>query len=159
FQAFSHSDFDPGFPIQAITAGDVIYTGNRYPVEFQNDFFFEDVTRGNVFVIDTNDRRDVSFLYNTTDTPVHFSQGPDGYVYYAGLSAGVIGRLLIEPARIEIPLATGGNATFDSSSLVYTLTPDTTGQKGTAMSTTRIDLQHDFTISFQAYLGTDDGGG
>src|SRR5262249_36617852 len=55
-------------------------------------------------------------------------------------------------------LAIGGNATFDFASAVYTLTPDTTWQKGTAMSTTRIDLQHDFTISFQAYLGTADGG-
>jgi hypothetical protein len=103
FQAFSHSALDPGFQIQAITAGDVIYSGNQYPAGFQNDFFFEDVVRGNVFVIDTNDRRDVSFLYNSPDTPVHFSQGPDGYVYYAGLSSGVIGRLLItatSPASI-----------------------------------------------------------
>jgi glucose/arabinose dehydrogenase len=102
FQAFSHSDLDPGFQIEAITAGDVIYTGTRYPA-FQNDFFFTDIVRGNVFVVDTSDRRDVSFLYQTTDTPVHFSQGPDGYVYYAGLSAGVIGRLLIEPATSTSP--------------------------------------------------------
>src|SRR5262245_29961641 len=95
YRAFSHASSDPGFQIQAIVGGDVIYTGSRYPAEFQNDFFFSDVIDGEVYVADMNDPRDVRFLYSTGQAPVHFSQGPDGYVYYAGLFSGTIGRLFI----------------------------------------------------------------
>ena len=97
YRAFSHDDAAPGFRNQAITGGDVIYTGARYPAEFVNDFFFTNFIDGQVFVIDVNDSREVKFLYETGGVLVHFSQGPDGYVYYADLTQGTIGRLLIEP--------------------------------------------------------------
>ena len=97
-RAFAHASAEPGFQNQAITGGDVVYTGARYPAEFQNDFFFTDIVRGEVFVVDVNDRRDVKFLYQAAGAPVHFSQGPDGYVYYADLFNGVIGRLIIGAA-------------------------------------------------------------
>ena len=110
-----------------------------------------------MFVVDVNDRRDVKFLYQAEGGPVHFSQGPDGYVYYADLFTGVIGRLLIEPFQIDGTLVARGNTTYDSASDVYTLT--SSGQQaGTVMSTGRIDLRQNFAISFQAYLGTNDGG-
>ena len=97
YRAFAHDSAAPGFRNQAITGGDVIYTGTRYPTEFLNDFFFTNFIDGQVFVIDVNDSREVKFLYETQGVPVHFSQGPDGYVYYADLTQGIIGRLLIEP--------------------------------------------------------------
>ena len=97
YRAFSHDSAAPGFRNQAITGGDVIYTGTQYPTEFLNDFFFTNFIDGQVFVIDVNDSREVKFLYETQGVPVHFSQGPDGYVYYADLTQGIIGRLLIEP--------------------------------------------------------------
>ena len=74
-----------------------VYSGSRYPAEFQNDLFFTDVADGEVFVVDVNNRSDVKFLYSTQNYPVAFSQGPDGYVYVANLGAGNISKLLIEP--------------------------------------------------------------
>ena len=97
FRAFSHSSNDPGFQVQAIVGADSIYTGSQYPVDFLNDYFFTDISQGEVYTVDTNDRRDVKYLYTTDDGfgPAHFKQGPDGYMYYADLISGNIGRLLI----------------------------------------------------------------
>ena len=54
-------------------------------------------------------------------------------------------------------LTRGGSATYDAATDFYTLT--TAGnQAGTVMSTSRIDLLQNFTISFEAFLGTNDGG-
>lgn len=164
YSAFSHSSSVPGYHMQAITGGDVIYTGNRYPAAFQNDFFFSDFSNGNVFSIDTNDRRKIEFLYNAGVNqfgPVHFSQGPDGYVYAADLLNGKILRLLIaeypKPApRSWVPI---GNAVQISASPVeYRLTIDDQDQLGAVTYSTRVDMRRDFTISFDAYLGLLDSG-
>ncbi len=103
YRAFSHANGDPGFQVQAIVGGGSVYTGSVYPEEFQNDYFFTDVSQGEVFTVDTDDRRDVKYLYTTDNGfgPVHFQQGPDGYMYYADLVTGEIGRL-----QIAGPLAT-----------------------------------------------------
>ena len=97
FRGYSHDSSDPGYQVQSITGGGVVYSGDKYPALFQNDYFFADFSQGEIFTIDTNDRRDVSFLYNRPGEfgPVHFEQGPDGYVYYVDIVAGEIGRLLI----------------------------------------------------------------
>ena len=101
FRAFSHREADPGFQVQAITGGSVVHTGDAYPIEFQNDYFFADFSQGEIYTVDADDRRDVTFLYERPGglTPVHFAQGPDGTVWYADLVNDEIGRLLIEPAR------------------------------------------------------------
>ena len=78
---------------------DTVYSGSRYPAEFQNDIFFTDVNNGRVFVVDANNRSDVKYLYGTQAVPVDFTQGPDGYVYAVNLGANTISRLLIEPIR------------------------------------------------------------
>ena len=116
FRAFAHASGEPGFQNQAITGGNVVYTGSRYPAEFQNDFFFTDIVHGGVFVVDVNDRRDLKFLYQAGGAPVHFSQGPDGYVYYADLFTGVIGRLLIGVAPTSGPVAVNDTASTSAGS-------------------------------------------
>ncbi len=155
FRAFSHASADPGFQIQAITGGDVVYSGSRYPAELQNAIFFTDIVDGEVFIVNANDRRELLQLYNTAGGPVHFSQGPDGYVYYADLFTGQIGRLLIEPVQ-PATLSVYGSATFDTASTTYTLTSGFY-QAGTVMSAGRIDLRQDFAISFDAMFGATDG--
>ena len=52
-----------------------------------------------------------------------------------------------------------GAASYDAASDVFTLTPDATDQTGAVMSNDRIDLTHDFTITFNAFLGSNDAGG
>ena len=52
-----------------------------------------------------------------------------------------------------------GAASYDAASDVFTLTPDATNQTGAVMSNDRIDLTHDFTITFNAFLGSSDAGG
>ena len=97
-----------------------------------------------------------SFFTQPGGRPVHFSQGPDGYVYYADLVTGVIGRLLIEPLPLG-PLLPNGSTTYDAASNTYTLTT-ADDQAGTVMSTARMDLRQNFAIALQVYLGTNDGG-
>ena len=82
---------------------EVAYSGSRYPAEFQNDVFFTDMSTGQVFVVDVNNRSDVKYLYSTGAVPVAFSQGPDGYVYVANLVGNTITRLLIEPQAPPAP--------------------------------------------------------
>ena len=109
YRAFSHSSSDPGYQVQSITGGGVVYTGDKYPALFQNDYFFVDFSQGEVFTVDANDRRDTAFLYSRPGQfgPVHFEQAPDGYVYYVDIVAGEIGRLLISggPADELAPIA------------------------------------------------------
>lgn len=97
YRGFSHNNNDPGFQFQAITGGDVDYDGNRYPEVFQNDYFFTDISQGEVFSVDLNDRTQLNYLYTTQSGfgPSHFTQGPDGYVYAVEIATGRIVRLEI----------------------------------------------------------------
>jgi glucose/arabinose dehydrogenase/lysophospholipase L1-like esterase len=127
YNAFGHAESAPGFQNQVITGGDVIYTGGRYPVEFQGDYFFTNFFNGSTFVIDTNNRLDVKFLFPSEGqyAPVHFIQGADGYVYYTELfgpnfSAGSMGRLhifdeddnLLVNGSFEQPVVPVGSSNF-----------------------------------------------
>ncbi|HYO28990.1 MAG TPA: PQQ-dependent sugar dehydrogenase, partial [Thermomicrobiales bacterium] len=106
FRAFSHDSSDAGFQVQAITGGGAIYAGSAYPSAFQNDFFFADFAGREVYTVDVNDRTSLKFLYQGGDAvPVDFVEGPDGYVYYADIVAGEIGRIEITAAA---PLPPGG---------------------------------------------------
>ncbi|NNF78440.1 MAG: hypothetical protein HKN05_10470 [Rhizobiales bacterium] len=125
FRAFSHNSSAPGYQIQSITGGGVVYTGDKYPALFQNDYFFVDFSQGEVFTVDANDRRDASFLYKRPGQfgPVHFEQAPDGYVYYVDIVSGDIGRLLISggPADELAPIAADDTATTNTTTPVTSL--------------------------------------
>jgi VCBS repeat-containing protein len=96
YRAFAHDSALPGYQVQAITAGDVVYSGDKYPGALTNDFFFADVVDGEVYSVDVYNRQELQFLYKGADIGMtDFKQGPDGYVYYVDLSHGVIGRFLI----------------------------------------------------------------
>jgi glucose/arabinose dehydrogenase len=101
FRAFSHGSADPGFQVQAIVGSNSIYTGSVYPPEFFNDYFFTDVVQGEIYSVDINNPLDIKYLATTPNGfgPVHFKQGPDGYLYYLDLITGSLGRLVITPAE------------------------------------------------------------
>ena len=112
YASFGHAEAAPGFASQVITAGSVVYDGNRYPAEFAGDFFYTAFSDGHVFTIDTDNRQDVKYIATASGmrAPVHFMQGPDGYVYYVDLTgatgapgAGSIGRLLISEKNAPPP--------------------------------------------------------
>lgn len=109
YRGFSHNNNDPGFQFNAITGGDVDYDGSQYPAIFNNDYFFTDFSQGEVFAVDLNDRTELKYLYTTDNGrgPVHFTQGPDGFVYVVDIVAGRIERLTIEggPDSNEAPVA------------------------------------------------------
>ncbi|MGE0698144.1 MAG: PQQ-dependent sugar dehydrogenase [Hyphomicrobiaceae bacterium] len=119
FRSFSHERADPGYQVQAIVGGDVVYSGDRYPEALRGDYFFADFSQGAVYTVDVADRRQINYLYTTASGfgPVHFTQGADGYVYYVDLVAGEIGRLLISgggtvnmlPDAADDVAATGAN--------------------------------------------------
>jgi hypothetical protein len=62
-------------------------------------------------------------------------------------------------ANIQDPIALSdhanlnGAATYDSAHHNFVLTPDASGQAGSAMLNQRVDLSYDFQISFDLYLG------
>ncbi|NBC21085.1 MAG: hypothetical protein GVY06_08620 [Alphaproteobacteria bacterium] len=95
FRAFAHRASEPGFQVQAITGADDLITSQRYPDAVQDHYIFTDVSQGEVFAVNANDRRDVKFLFRSEGNlaPVHFKQGPDGAVYFADLVTGKISRL------------------------------------------------------------------
>lgn len=97
FRALSHATSDPGYQVQAIVGASSIYTGSVYPEAFRNDYFFTDVSQGEIYSVDVNDQRKIKYLttLQTGFGPVHISQGPDGYLYYADLITRSIGRIEI----------------------------------------------------------------
>jgi hypothetical protein len=118
FRAFSHSSADPGYTIQAITGGEVIYDGTVYPSDLRGDYFFADFVTGDVFSVDTNNRANVKFLYSVGyNAPVDFTQGPDGRVYYADIVMGQIGRLEISDQATSDADGDGLSDTLDRFAL------------------------------------------
>ena len=95
YRAFAHASSAPGFQVQAITGANDVVTSNLAPEGLKDDYIFTDVSQGEVFSVDVNDRREVTFLFKTAAgiAPVHFKQSPDGFIYYADLANGRIGRL------------------------------------------------------------------
>ena len=96
YRAFSHANADPGYQFSAIVGSATIYTGDKYPDVFKNDYFFTDIVDGEIYSVDINDRTKTQFV---TDIgaygPTNFVQGPDGYLYMMDLVNGRILRLNI----------------------------------------------------------------
>ena len=114
FRAFSHIDGDPGFQVQAITAGSTFIDSAAYPARLQNHFIFTDFSGGEVYAVDIDNRANVQFLYQAEGfyAPVDFVQGPDGKVYYLDLISGQIGRLditLPDYTPLQIEAGSGAN--------------------------------------------------
>ena len=98
FRAFSHANGDPGYQVQAIVGASDIFKSDAYDGMFKDYYFFTDVSQGEVFAVNVNDRRDIIYLY-TADSgfgPVHFTQGPDGLLYYVDLLGGGFGYYNIQ---------------------------------------------------------------
>jgi lectin family protein/galactose oxidase-like protein len=74
----------------------------------------------------------------------------------ATISIGLGGELY--SAELATYLTLNGSAIHDALSGVYTLTPDAAGQVGEVMSNGRIDLTHNFDLSFRLFMGSNDAG-
>ena len=115
FRAFSHDSAAPGFAVTAITGSSSIYTGNAYPAELKNDFFFQDFADGEIYSVDTLDRTKLQFLYRADGRPIDFVQGPDGFMYYVDIFTNELGRLNITTRQtgpaVDIPLPPIGSGT------------------------------------------------
>ena len=109
YRSFSHFDEDPGFQVNAIVGASSIYTGNRYPSEFLNDYFFTDIVEGEIYAVDINDRTKLKFVADIGDFgPSQMVQGPDGYMYLLDLIGGRVLRLEIENETPAITSNGGG---------------------------------------------------
>ncbi|MBL8581033.1 MAG: PQQ-dependent sugar dehydrogenase [Rhizobiaceae bacterium] len=117
YRAFSHFKTDPGYQVGAIVGATDIYTGNRYPAVFANDYFFANVTNGQVFSVDVNDRTQTQYVIDLGDYgPVNFTQGPDGYMYMADLVNGHLLRLNINDVPNQAPVAVDDTWTVTAGS-------------------------------------------
>lgn len=116
FRAFSHANGDPGYQVQAIVGASDVFTGDAYDGLFNNYYFFTDVSQGEVFAVNVNDRREVIYLYTSEQGfgPVHFQQGNDGLLYYVDIVTGEIGRYDIE---VDPNGGGGGGTTYPPTSV------------------------------------------
>ncbi|MEO0450959.1 MAG: Ig-like domain-containing protein, partial [Pseudomonadota bacterium] len=103
FRAFSHKSSDPGFQVQAITGSSSIYDGGRYEGVFDNHYFFADFSGNELYAVDTNDRRDITFLGSIDGFrgPVEFAQDSQGFLYYVDIVGGRV-------VRVDDIVETGG---------------------------------------------------
>ena len=62
------------------------------------------------------------------------------------------------PDMPQLDVTKSGAASYAAASDVFTLTPDATNKTGAVMSNDRIDITHDFTLTFSAFLGSNDAG-
>ncbi|MGE0055529.1 MAG: PQQ-dependent sugar dehydrogenase, partial [Hyphomicrobium sp.] len=164
YRAFAHDDNAPGYQVQAIVGANSIYTGSAYPAVFQNDYFFTDISQGEIYTVDAFDSTAVNYIFTspTGVGPVHFAQGTDGYMYYADLFAGTIGRFLIAPKPTGGTLptfSTIGNAVAQSGTFTYTVTPDAASRAGGVVLQDRIDLTKSFDVTFEINVGTKNANG
>ncbi len=130
FRAFSHVAADPGHQMSAIIGGNFVYSGDKYPGVFKDDYFFADVIDGDIFAVDVNDRTQLQYVATVGQyASLSFSQGPDGYVYFADASQygnGKIVRLMI----------TDPNGTVNRNPVVNTALSDANGTQGVAINYT-----------------------
>lgn len=138
FRAFSHNSADPGYQVQAITGGEVVYSGGVYPAALQRHYFFSDFSGGEVYTVDVNDRTSLQYLYGggTSGAPVDYVQGPDGYVYYVNIGAGEIGKLQITALP---PPSPPGGAAFGSGADTLVLRISQDAYNGSAQYTVSVD--------------------
>jgi glucose/arabinose dehydrogenase len=103
FRAFSHDSNAPGFQVQAITGSSTVYSGGRYEGNFDNHYFFADFSGNEIYAVDTNDRRDITYLGSVDGFrgPVDFVQDANGFLYYVDIVGGRV-------VRIDDIVETGG---------------------------------------------------
>lgn len=115
YRGFSHNESDPGYEFNAIVGSSSIYTGDKYPDVFEDDYFFTDIIDGEVFTVDSNDRTQLQYLMTVPGYgPVNFSQGPDGYMYYVDLVQDKIVRI-----NITDPNAAENQAPFVNQAIAH----------------------------------------
>jgi hypothetical protein len=86
--------------INAIVVGDR-YDGNVYSSQFQGDLFFNDLGRGIVRNVSFNPDgsiASVNVFAEGAEIVVQIVTGPDGYLYFVKLDAGIVGRWIENPA-------------------------------------------------------------
>ncbi len=163
YRAFAHADAAPGYQLQAITSGGVILPGSAYDPALLGRYFFSDFVGGDAYLVSTTDRTDIEYLFDWgAFGPVHLVQGPDGYIHYADLFTGDIGRLSITPLTAppdEALVALGTAALTNVPAGEYTLTPNVTNAVGGVGSPTRIDLRSSAYFTFEMSFGNQDASG
>jgi len=162
FLAFGHAAEAPGFQMQAIVGGGVVYDGGVYPAPFDHDLFFGDFVNGNIFAVDVRDPTSTQFVGNagTGLGPIQMVQGPDGQIYYADIVRGQIGRITINPLP-ELPAQDWlalGSASIDPAG-AWALTSATGDAVGGAASTTRFDARQNATFTFDLDFGANNAAG
>jgi Ca2+-binding RTX toxin-like protein/glucose/arabinose dehydrogenase len=159
-RGFAHEETVPGYQMQAVVGGGVVYTGDRYPDEFRNDFFFSDFVTGRIFSIDIDhpDQLRVVAQVDGRPGPIQMIQGPDGWIWYADIVTGQIGRLEIAPLLPAQTFVASGDAAIAGDG-GWRLTPAAIDQAGAIGATTRIDFRANAHLVFDLNFGDRDAAG
>jgi glucose/arabinose dehydrogenase len=163
FRAFSHAANDPGFQLQAIIGSDAIIGGTRYPTALLDDYLFADFNSGRFYSVDINDRDALNYLGDAQGL-IHLTQGADGWIYYANIYTGTLGRLGMA-ALPPINPAEQGLYAFRDATVInaatgdYRLNFENSDRIGGVASVARVDMRQDARFVFDLNLGNRDANG
>ncbi|MEL6287451.1 MAG: PQQ-dependent sugar dehydrogenase [Pseudomonadota bacterium] len=167
YRGFAHANSAPGFQVQAITGADDVLTGNAYPDALRNHYFFSDITQGELYAVDVNDRRDLVFLEKEADGvgPAHIALGPDGFLYFADVVTNKVGRYRIErdgetrvfddPTRVQKENGTGDTFVVDGTADAFIVNRTNDGTGVIVYTADRADDRYDLLFGFDTVSFTD----
>jgi glucose/arabinose dehydrogenase len=101
----------------AIVAGD-FYTGSVYPDRYLNALFISDIGDNQIRLLRTNPDgtlKSVTPLDLSAGFVVEMTMGTDGYMYYANIGAGIVGRFVFTPAGAPAALSLPPAGDFDAN--------------------------------------------
>lgn len=93
---------------RAVALGD-FYTGDVYPSAYDGTLFFTDYGEPTIRALQFDGAGNVTqelLLSDGVDVVVEMTMGPDGYMYYVDLVAGVVGRFELNAAALRPQTAT-----------------------------------------------------
>lgn len=102
------------------------FAGAAYPAEYQDDYFFADFYRSDIFhmKVSADDSTVISvdtWYDDTADGPVSVQAGPDGSIYYLSIFNGEVRRIKYNDGQgsPEPPIARDDNTTALSGETIY----------------------------------------
>lgn len=108
-------------PGSAIAAG-MFYTGNQYPAQWQNRFFYGDYARNQIYTLQLDANKNlvpgsVQTFANNAAGPVSFFPGPNGDVYYVGIYNDAIFKISYSTQNQPPSALAAADKTFGPSPL------------------------------------------
>ncbi len=109
-------------PPSSAAIGGVFYTGDNYPVQYKNRYFYGDYAKNQIYSLQLTAEN--TMVPNSNQTfasnvggPVNFFTGPDGDIYYLAINLGKILHVTYSTGNLAPTAAIAANVTYGPSPL------------------------------------------